>query len=193
MVSLMEYNNLLRLIFTYLHTDIITTPILPKFECCDVDFYFCQQVMNSIHPNFLKKYVLYRLPDRYHIHVEIESPFIRGNTYLPGTLFYRVNMFSDLIPLVLSLLRKTKLKSLNTYRKILLRRFMQLQDSAFNYWNQFFEIIKHPLFRNVDNYKIRNQIDKYFIDRFIEGVSQSRKLSFYLNYTGGDIRSARLL
>ena len=189
----MNYNNLLRLIFTYLHTDLMTTPLLPKFETCDVDFYFTQQVMNSIHPNFLKKFVIYRLPPGYQLNIEIENPFIRGNTYLPGTLFYRVNMFSDLIPLVLSLLKKSKLRSLNTYRKILLRRFAQLQDSSFNFWNDFFQLIKHPIFQNIDNYEVRNQIDKYFIERFVEGLLKSKKLSFYLNFTTSGMNSARLL
>ena len=192
MFNILDYNNLCRLIFTFIHTDLINAPI-PKFETCDVDFYFCQQVINSIHPNFLKKYVLYRLPQRYQMNIEIENPFIRGNSYLPGTLFYRINMFSDLIPLVLNLLHKCNLRSLGTYRKILLRRFFQLQTSSFNNWNEFYDIINHPIFLNIENYDCRNRIDRYFAERFVEALEGSKKLSFYLNFTGTGMRSARLL
>ncbi|MBB74311.1 MAG: hypothetical protein CMJ75_07345 [Planctomycetaceae bacterium] len=103
-------------------------------------------------------------------------------------------MFSDIIPLVIQLLTSEALRKMNTYRKILLRRFVTLQESSFNFWNEFYEIIHKPILLHESNYRIRNQIDQYFVRKFIVGLQNSQKLSFYLNYTGfGGHRMATLL
>ena len=188
----MSYQYLLRLIFTYLHSDIICSSN-PRFSTCDVDFYFTQQVLKRIHPNMLKKYVLYKLPIRYQMEIEIPNPMIPCNNYLPGTMYHRVNMFSDLIPLAINLLSKTTLKTVGTYRKIILRRFAQLQDSSFNYWNEFLLIFQKKIFHDPESYSCRNRIDRFFVDEFILGLKHSQKLSFYLNYTGEGRTNARLL
>ena len=188
----MKYRFLLRLIFTYLHSDLILSNN-PRFSTNDVDFFFTQQVLTSIHPNLLKKYVLYKLPSRYHMDIEIPNPMIPYNNYLPGTMYHRVNMFSDLIPLAINLLSSTTLKSIGTYRKIILRRFFQLQASSFNYWNEFLQIFQKQIFEQTSSYNCRNRIDRFFIDEFIIGLKNSKKLSFYLNYTGEGRTNARLL
>jgi len=190
--NLLECRHLLSLIFTYLHSDLILSPS-PRFETCDVDLFFTQQVQKSLHPNLLRKYVLYKLPSSYHMDIEIANPLIFPNNYLPGTMYHRTNMFSDLIPLVLNLLTALAVKKIGTYRKILLRRFMQLQDSSFNYWNEFLQIISEPIFLDSRSYLCRNRIDFFFIQQFIEGLNKSTKLSFYLSYTGEGMTNARLL
>lgn len=192
MMNLLNYRCLLRLVFTYLHSDIICSHN-HKFESSDVDLFFTQQVIKTIHPNLLRPYVVYKLPDKYYeMEVLIENPMIENNSYLPGKMYRRNQMFSDIIPLVIQLLTSQALKKMNTYRKILLRRFMTLQESSFNYWNQFFDIINKPVLLNEFNYRIRNQIDQYFVRRFIVGLQNSSKLSFYLNYTVNGRRIATL-
>jgi hypothetical protein len=190
--NLFNCRHLLSLVFTFLHTDLILSPS-PRFETCDVDLFFTQQVQFSLHPNLLRKYVLYKLPSRYHMDIEIANPLIFPNNYLPGSMYHRTNMFSDIIPLVLNLLTAKAVKHIGTYRKILLRRFTQLQESSFNYWNEFFLILHKPIFMNIDSYSCRNRIDYYFIQHFIEGFQKSKKLAFYLSYTGEGLTNARLL
>ena len=192
MDNLFNYRYLLRLIFTYLHSDLICSTN-PRFSVNDVDFFFTQQVLKSIHPNLLKKYVLYKLPQRYHMDIEIPNPMIPYNNYLPGTMYHRVDMFSDLIPLAINLLSKETLKSVGTYRKIILRRFRQLQESSFNYWNEFLLIFQKKIFEDASSYSCRNRIDRFFVNEFIIGIKHSKKLSFYLNYTGEGRTNARLL
>ena len=191
-MTIFNSRDIIMLVFTFLHTDLLTSHS-PRFETCDVDFYFTNSVQQCIHPSLLRKNVLYKLPRRYHTDIEIPNPFVYGNDFLPGTMFHRINMFSDLIPLVINLLCSLSLKKLGTYRKILLRRFMQLQASSFNYWNDFLRIMKQPIFMDENSYRSRNQIDRYFVRQFIEGLQKSRKLSFYLNYTGVGHMNARLL
>ena len=191
-MSLINYRYLLQWVFTYLHTDLILTP-QPRFETNDVDLFFTENVQKSINPILLKKYVLYKLPHQYLFDIQIPNPLIKNNNYLPGTMYHRSEMFSDLIPLVFNLLNKNSLKSLGTYRKILLRRFCQLQSSSFCYWNEFLELMKHPVFTQTNSYNCRNRIDLFFVQQFIEGLSSSKKLSFYLNYTGQGITNATLL
>lgn len=191
-MSLLNYRCLLRLIFTYLHSDLILAP-QPSFETNDVDIFFTENVQQSIDPTLLRKYVLYKLPNRYVFDIEIPNPLIKGSNYLPGTMYHRCNMFSDLIPLCINLLRKQAIKDIGTYRKILLRRFFQLQDSSFCYWNEFLDIIQQPIFLKISSYKYRNRIDEFFIMEFIRGVQNSTKLSFYLNYTGQGLTNATLL
>ena len=180
-MSLLNYRCLLRVIFTYLHSDIILAP-QPHFETNDVDIFFTESVQKSISPILLKKYVLYRLPVKYVFDIQIPNPLIRGNDYLPGTMYHRCNMFSDLIPLVLNLLTKKSIRTIGTYRKILIRRFMQLQDSSFCYWNQFLVLIQKPIFLTESSYSYRNRIDLFFVQEFIRGLTESKKLSFYLNF-----------
>jgi len=191
-MSLLNYRCLLRLVFTYLHSDIILAP-QPQFETNDVDIYFTESVQRCISPILLRKYVLYRLPVKYVFDIHIPNPLIKGNNYLPGTMYHRCNMFSDLIPLVLNLLSKQSIRTIGTYRKILLRRFMQLQDSSFCYWNNFLLLIKKPVFLNISSYEFRNRIDKFFIQEFIRGLVESKRLSFYLNYTGQGRTNATIL
>ena len=193
MINLLNYRYLLRIVFTYLHSDIICS-YNHQFESSDVDLFFTQQVIKKIHPNLLRAYVVYKLPEQYYeMEVLIENPMIANNSYLPGKMYQRNQMFSDIIPLVIQLLSREALKKMNTYRKILLRRFMTLQESSFNYWNQFYDIINKPVLLNEFNYRIRNQIDQYFVRRFIIGLQNSQKLSFYLNYTGQGRRIATLI
>ena len=191
-MSLLNYRCILRMIFTYLHSDLILSP-QPQFETNDVDIYFTENVQKCISPSLLKKFVLYKLPVKYIFDIQIPNPLIKGNNYLPGTMYHRCNMFSDLIPLVLNLLSKKSIRTIGTYRKILLRRFYQLQDSSFCYWNNFLLLIKKPVFLNLDSYHYRNRIDEFFIQEFIRGLKESKKLSFYLNYTGQGRMNATLL
>lgn len=193
-MNLLNYRDLLRIVFTYLHSDIICSQN-NHFESSDVDLFFTQQVIRKIHPNLLRPYVVYKLPDRYYeMEVLIENPMIASNSYLPGKMYRRTQMFSDIIPLVIQLLTSEALRKMNTYRKILLRRFVTLQESSFNFWNEFYEIIHKPILLHESNYRIRNQIDQYFVRKFIVGLQNSQKLSFYLNYTGfGGHRMATLL
>ena len=191
-MSLLNYRCLLRLVFTYLHSDIILAP-QPQFETNDVDIYFTESVQRCISPILLRKYVLYRLPVKYVFDIHIPNPLIKGNNYLPGTMYHRCNMFSDLIPLVLNLLSKQSIRTIGTYIKILLRRFYQLQDSSFCYWNNFLHLIKKPVFLNISSYEFRNRIDKFFIQEFIRGLVESKRLSFYLNYNGQGRTNATLL
>jgi len=186
MTTILDSRNIIMLIFTYLHTDLIRT-FEPRFETNDVDFYFTHQIQTHIHKNFLRKYVLYKLPVKYNTNIEIPNPMISGNDYLPGTMYFRSNMFSDLIPMCLGLLSASTLKRMGTYRKILLRRYMHLQDSSFNYWNTFLQILKQPLILDRSSYRATNRIEEYFIDSFLEGLRGSCKLGFYLNYTGNRI------
>ena len=190
-MSLLNYRCLLRTIFTYLHSDIILAP-QPHFETSDVDIFFTESVQKSISPILLNKYVLYRLPNKYIFNIQIPNPLIKGNNYLPGTMYHRCNMFSDLIPLVLNLLTKRAIRAIGTYRKILLRRFMQLQDSSFCYWNQFLLLIKKDLFLSETSYNFRNRRDLFFIQEFIRGLKQSKALSFYLEYNS-NLARGRLL
>jgi len=125
--------------------------------------------------------------------IEIPNPMIPYNNYLPGTMYHRVDMFSDLIPLAIKLLSKETLKSVGTYRKIILRRFRQLQESSFNYWNEFLLIFQKKIFEDASSYSCRNRIDRFFVNEFIIGIKHSKKLSFYLNYTGEGRTNARLL
>ena len=190
-MTILECREILMLIFTYLHTDLIRTHS-PRWETTDVDFYFTTQVQTSIHHDLLRKYVLYKLPLRYDLTVEIDNPLIAGNNYLPGTMYFRTHLFSDLIPLVLSLLNKETLRKIGTYRKILIRRFVQLQESSFNNWNEFFQILQQPMFKKTENYNSRNRIDEYFIKNFLDALNGSTKLSFYLNYTASGRTNAHL-
>ena len=191
-MSLINYRCLLRLIFTYLHTDLILAP-QPRFEVTSVDCFFSESVQKSISPILLRKYVLYKLPTRYAIGIEVPNPLIRNNDYLPGTCYYRTNMFSDIIPLVINLLTRESIRQIGTYRKILLRRFYQLQDSSFCNWNEFLDLVKKPIFLQDSSYAYRNRIDRHFVVQFITGIENSKKLSFYLNYTGEGLTNALLL
>ena len=180
------------MIFTYLHSDIILAP-QPHFETSDVDIFFTESVQKSISPILLNKYVLYRLPVKYLFDIQIPNPLIKGNDYLPGTMYHRCDMFSDLIPLVLNLLTKRSIRTMGTYRKILLRRFVQLQDSSFCYWNQFLVLIKKDIFLTETSYNFRNRIDLFFIQEFIRGLKESKALSFYLEYNSNRGRHASIL
>ena len=182
-MNLMNYSDLMVLVFTFIHTDIITTKN-PKFKPSDVDMAFTSAVQRCIHPLLLRTHVLYKLPYSYSADIEIDNPLVSGNSYLPGTMYFRINMFSDMIPLCINLLKPSVVRELGTYKKVLLRRFCTLQSTCFNYWNQFLELMQQDLTLSLDSYSINNLVDRYFCLNLIHGLKSSVKLPYYLNYRG---------
>ena len=190
----MIHKTLLALIFQFIHSDIISTR---DFEINQLDLAFIEVCQKNIDSFFLRKYVRYKIEEQLSFHIELENPLIIGNSYIPFKFLFQTHMFSDCILMALHYVNSTKLqKYLRTYKKVLIRKFIFLQETGFNSYNDFIRILKKTeLFYNIDNYDIYNHMSRALVIQFIQALKRTSEIPFFIYnpVAANDLRPSRIL
>ena len=108
------------------------------------------------------------------------NPFKKGNPYLPSTSIYQGTLWSALPGTLFQYLTKQGVRSLRTYKRVLLRRYnSHIQRNIFE-WNQSFNVIFGNVeLCNVENYDLKDcPFAWQFENILLKQLSQSKFLSF---------------